>query len=64
MRKYKIIPVRNLDVGNYYFDEEPLCPNLTVYDGIAEPRDTGLVDQYENPIFSVVEKDRIGFIDY
>jgi len=63
VRKYKVI-AKGIKPKSYdYWEDVPFLPALSVYETDETPVYTGLVDQAENPIYSIPDKRPIGFIN-
>ncbi len=64
MRKYQVIarPVK----ANYisYGEDYQFVPHLNVFEQSEEPIFTGILDHLERPIYSIPEREPLGFITY
>jgi hypothetical protein len=45
-----------------YWDDTPFLPSLSVYEADDTPRDTGLITDKGEPIYSYNERPPVGFI--
>lgn len=62
MRRYILQRARHRSCD--WQDDYVHRPDLTVYEPIREPRDTGLVDRHGMSILSIEEREPIGFVRF